>query len=283
MISVFDLKKLEELLKDFYNLTQIRIMVYNADFEELCSYPEQRAAICQMIRMDLRADEACMRCDRDACLAASKQAEPYIYTCHAGLTEVISTLRINSVIVGYLSFGHMFSYDSYERGWEEIWRQISPYGLDQAALHRACLERPMRSREYILSAAHILDAVASFLVLQRMAVLTLDSREVQLDRYLSEHFTESIPVSTLCKQFGVGKTTLYKIIRKNYGCGLAEHIRKLRISKAKQLLREQPDRSVADIATDCGYCDYNYFIAVFSKREGVPPRQYQKRYIENGR
>lgn len=210
MISVFDLEKLRELLKDFYMLTQIRIMVYDVNFYELCSYPEQRAPICQMIRQNLQADEACMSCDREACLAASKQMEPYIYTCHAGLTEAISTLRVNSVIVGYLSFGHLFSYDSYEIGWEKIWSQIAQYGLDKDMLRQACMERPMISRDYILSAAHILDAVASFLVMQRMAVLQPDGIEMQLDRYFLEHFAEAISVKDLCERFGVGKTTLYK-------------------------------------------------------------------------
>ena len=142
MISVFDLEKLQELLKDFYMLTRIRIMVYNADFEELCSYPEQRAPICQMIRCNLQADEACMRCDKEACLIASQLNESYIYTCHAGLTEAISALRVNSVIVGYLSFGHLFPYDSYEEGWVQIWNQVAKYGLDKEKLEQACKAHP---------------------------------------------------------------------------------------------------------------------------------------------
>jgi len=276
MIPIFDMEKLQELLKDFYILTEIRIVVYNADFEELCSYPEQRAPICQMIRRNLQADDACMRCDKEACLAASQLTEPYIYTCHAGLTEAISTLRVNSVIVGYLSFGQLFSYDSYEEGWEQIWKQIAQYGLDRDTLEQACRERPKISKGYILSAAHILDAVASFLVLQRMAVLKQDSIEMQLDRFLSEHFTQTIQVPTLCKQFGIGKTTLYKIVRKNYGCGLADHIRRLRTEKAKALLLEHPEMPVTEIAAACGYNDYNYFITVFSRMVGMPPRQFQK-------
>lgn len=276
MISIFDLEKLQELLKDFYILTKIRIMVYDADFVELCSYPEKRTPICQLIRSNLHADEACMRCDREACLAASSQTEPHIYTCHAGLTEAVSTLRVNSAIVGYLSFGHIFSFDSHEAGLEQIWSHIAQYGLEKDALKKACTECPVISKEYVLSAAHILDAVASFLVLQRMAVLKKDSMEMQLDRYLSECFTQSISVSDICKHFGIGKTTLYKLARKSYGCGLAEHIRRLRIEKAKSLLLDHPEMSVAEIAASCGYSDYNYFIAVFSRMEKMPPRQFQK-------
>jgi len=32
----------------------------------------------------------------------------------------------------------------------------------------------------------------------------------------------------------------------------------------------------AEIAAACGYNDYNYFITVFSRMVGMPPRQFQK-------
>lgn len=43
MISVFDIQKLRGFLRDFYALTQIRIMVYDDQFRELCAYPEERS------------------------------------------------------------------------------------------------------------------------------------------------------------------------------------------------------------------------------------------------
>ena len=41
MISVFDLDKLRGLLKDFYQISRIRITVFDEDLNELCSYPER--------------------------------------------------------------------------------------------------------------------------------------------------------------------------------------------------------------------------------------------------
>lgn len=280
MISVFDVKKLTGLLKDFYELTKIRIVVYDDRFQELCAYPEERAPICRLIRTNLQADEACMGCDRAACTAAARQTAPYVYTCHAGLTEAVSTVRVNSVIVGYLSFGQLFSFDTQEEGIRKIWSQVSRYGLQYAQVEAACRVCPLTTKEYVVSAAHILDAVASFLVLQRMAVQKQDGLEAQLDKYLSGHFTEEIQPQQLCQRFGIGKTKLYEIVRRSYGCGLADHIRHLRMERAQQLLLEQPELSVAEVATQCGYRDYNYFITVFSRIVGKPPRQFQREATE---
>jgi len=276
MISVFDLEKLRPLLKDFYLLTKIRIMVYDENFRDLCSYPEQRAPICRLIRTNLRADEACRQCDTAACRRASRQKEPYIYTCHAGLTEAIATIRVDTVIVGYLSFGHLFAYDDHETGIAKIWEQVGRYKLPEEAVCDACKEQPLLSRDYILSAAHILHAVASLLVMERMAVLKKESIEVRLDRYLAENFTKPIDAKLLCNHFHIGKTKLYEILRQSYGCGLGEHLRRLRMEKAKALLEEQPQMTISEVAMACGYENYNYFIATFSKMVGRSPCQYRK-------
>ena len=99
---------------------------------------------------------------------------------------------------------------------------------------------------------------------------------VQIDEYISAHFTEDIDVTALCQKFQIGKTRLYEIVKQNYGIGLAEHIRNLRINKAKELLVNHPDMSLADVAFSCGFKDYNYFITVFKRVVGMPPKQYSK-------
>ena len=280
MISVFDIQKLRGFLRDFYALTQIRIMVYDDQFRELCAYPEERSPICQQIRKNLRADDACRACDRAACKAASRLSEPYIYTCHAGLTEAISTLRVDNVIVGYLSFGHLFSYDSHEAGWPEIWARVAQYGMEEETVRQACGKLPIHTRAYILSAAHILHAVASQLILERMAVIRQEGIEVQLDRYLTAHYTEPITPEALCDHFHIGRTKLYEIVRQSYGRGLSEHVRHLRMERAKELLLDRPELTVAEVAMACGYDDYNYFISLFARAAGMPPKRYRQTRLD---
>ena len=78
------------------------------------------------------------------------------------------------------------------------------------------------------------------------------------------------------KKFGIGKTPLYEIAKQLYGCDIAEHIRNLRMEKARHLLLENPDMRVGEIAGLCGYDDYNYFITVFRRVVGVSPLKYRK-------
>ena len=116
------------------------------------------------------------------------------------------------------------------------------------ALKAACRELPLISKDFITSASHIMQAVASYLCLERMVILRQKDLPVQIDEYLSAHFTDEIDTSFLREYFGIGKTTLYEISKQNYGVGIAEHIRFLRIEKAKTLLTEYPQMRISEIA-----------------------------------
>ena len=275
MISSFNLTKLNSLLKDFYNLTQIRITVFDSAFHELAAYPEHISAFCQIIRSDAQGEKECRICDEKACAIAARRHSPHTYLCHAGLTESIAPLYLGNIVIGYLLFGQVFSYPSHEEGWSKIQQLCKNYEIDRKALKDACFKRPIISNDYITSASHILDAVASYLCLERMVALKQQELPVQIDEYISAHFTEDINALSICAKFKIGKTQLYEIASQNYGVGIAEHIRNLRIEKAKRLL-EDNELSLAEIASLCGFADYNYFITVFKRVTGMAPRGYQK-------
>lgn len=276
MISSFDLTKLSSLLEDFYNLTRIRITVFDDAFHELAAYPSEVAPFCQIIRSDKTGDRECHLCDRNACEIAAKRRTLYTYQCHAGLTESIAPIIVGNIVIGYLMFGHVFSYPSHEAGWERIRELCKHYAINLQDLKMACWRQPVIAESYISSASHIMQAVASYLCMERMVSLHRQELPVQIDEYISIHYTEELDAASLAEHFQIGKTQLYEIARQSYGIGIAEHIRNLRIGKAKQLLTEQPELSLAEIATNCGFNDYNYFITVFKRVVGVPPRAYGK-------
>lgn len=275
MISSFNLTRLNSLLKDFYNLTKIRITVFNDAFQELAACPAEIAPFCQIIRTDEKGRQECKRCDTRACEIAASRRSLYTYRCHAGLTESIAPLYLGNIVIGYLFFGHVFSYPSHEEGWRQIQNLCRDYHVNMAALKKACFQQPLITTDYIASASHILQAVASLLCLERMVSFRQQALPVQIDEYISKHYTEQLEAQSLCSHFGIGRTQLYEIAKQNYGIGIAEHIRNLRIEKAKRLL-EESELPLAEIASQCGFKDYNYFITVFKRLTGVPPKKYRK-------
>lgn len=275
MVSTYNLTKLNSLLKDFYTLTKIRITVFNDHFEEITAYPEERSPFCRLVRQEEIALYQCRHCDLDACREASKRNSTYIYRCHAGLYEAIAPIVMGNITIGYLCFGHIFSYASYEEGWEQIRALCSEYHVNLRELKKICWELPIISQDYILAASHLLEAVAAYLCMERMTYLKQETLPLRIDEFINEHLAEALDAEAICRHFQIGKTYLYKIASQSYGTGIAEHIRSLRIEKAKNLLRDQPELSIDTIAELCGFQDYNYFITVFRKKTGLPPRRYR--------
>ena len=276
MRTVFDLQKLDTLLADFYRLSRIRITVFDDSLHELTSYPQALPPVCRLVRQSAAGEAACRACDRAACAAAVAKGSTHIYRCHAGLTEAAVPLYAGKVLAGYLLFGNVFPYSDYEEGAAAIAECCAGLPLDGSKLRQACAASPLIDEPTVRAAAHILHAVASFLVLESMAVPQPEDDAARLNDYISAHFTEDLTGEKLCGLFGMGRTRLYRLARQLYGCGVAQQVRRLRMEQARDLLRTRPELSIADIAGMCGYPDYNYFISVFSAAEGVPPGTWRR-------
>ena len=276
MISGFDLEQLKSLLMDFYRITRIRITVFDSGYRELVSYPESWPEFCARIRETEEGSRACAECDREACAYAAGQTKAHIYRCHAGLTEAIMPLHVGSAPVGYLLFGHVFAYESFEEGWRVIRECVAKYPVEEELLRVAAATMPLIPRDYIRSAARILHMTASYLLQERMATLQADSAAALLDAYLSANYTRNETADEIAGNIGIGRSRLFRLSKELYGCGISEQIRKLRMEKARELLLDRPDLNITEIATDLGYEDYNYFIAVFSRNFGMSPGKFRR-------
>ena len=280
MNTVFDLEKLRRLLRDFYEIARVRITVFDADLQEIVSYPDDVAPLCRSIRAVEAGRRACERCDRDGCQEALRKRGTVIYQCHAGLTEAVTPLFADRLLIGYLLIGHAFTYATREEGWREVSGRCRALPVDPEALRAACADSPLLTRAYIRSAAQIMHAVASYLVLEHMAALQEDQLAARLNALVTARFSEPVTVQELCQTLQIGRTQLYKLSRQLYGCGIAEHIRALRLEKARAVLSGSPQLSIAEVASRCGFNDYNYFIAVFSRETGCSPGAYRRQRRE---
>ena len=72
--------------------------------------------------------------------------------------------------------------------------------IDFQELEAAAAVYPVIPAEYITSASHILEAVASYLCLEQMTALKHKELPVRIDEYLSAHYTEEISAASICEQ-----------------------------------------------------------------------------------
>jgi AraC-like DNA-binding protein len=275
MANFLDNAKLTAILKDFYTVTHIRIAILDNNYRDIGGYPRMRAEICSYIRSSAEADKHCRECDRQACLTARQCAGPYMYRCHAGLYEIIEPLSLNGTVVGYLFFAHMFSAPNRAEGEKIILASCKNYGLDQAKLASLIKGSQLLSREYIAASSHLLETIATYLCLERLGVIRYeDNLPIVVNQYILDHLSHDIQIGDICSYAGVGKTKLCAMSNRYFGMGIHEHIRSLRIEKAKEILSADEGVSIEEVAERCGFDDYNYFISIFRKVVGTTPKKF---------
>ncbi len=273
----FNFKRLDGVLKDFYKILNIRMSVFDTDGVELYPYPQQLPKFCQCIRSTEGGAERCRACDRKAMEIARERREPYIYTCHAGLTEAILALRVEEKVLGYIFLSHMLPNDMDHRLTEHILQQNIAYGVPEGELRRALASVSVRTTEQILAATHVLEALVSYIYLNEIVMDRGEALPNRLRRYIQAHLTEELNCQRLCREFRYSRTKIYKTFSEAFGMGINEYIHSQRIQRAQKLLSD--GRKISEVAEACGYSDYNYFLKIFRKYCGLTPKEYQKKQM----
>lgn len=106
--------------------------------------------------------------------------------------------------------------------------------------------------------------------------LTLDQEFLQrATSCVNEHIDDpDYDRDTFAADMGASASTLYNKIRTLTGKNVTAFIRDIRLKKACQLAKENPDLRVSDIAYRVGFKDPKYFSTSFKKEMGVQPKEH---------
>ena len=92
--------------------------------------------------------------------------------------------------------------------------------------------------------------------------------------FIRDNIRESINLKQLSGKACMSTTSFYRSFKRELGMSPIEFILNEKIKYAKKLL-SNPKINIAEVSYATGFEDYNYFIRLFKKYEGVTPKQYQ--------
>ena len=268
----FDREQLTALMKDFYLLSGIRIVLFDDEFSELLSYPETHCTFCARMRSDERTRELCAASDRLSFRRADTERRLMIYRCHAGLIEATIPLVENHIIIGYLMFGQISGDRTYRELTANLEAKLSEYGIPPNFEPAAGI--PLKSDDEIHAAAKIMEACALYAMLNQTISMKSQHFAGRLSAYLSDHLSEPLDSQQIANAMDMSRSSLYQQCQQYLGMGVAEYLKKLRIEKAQSLLSGST-LPVSEIAYLTGFSDYNYFCRVFRQETGVPAKKYR--------
>lgn len=93
-------------------------------------------------------------------------------------------------------------------------------------------------------------------------------------KYIKEHFSETdFCFEKACESAFISRTSFNKTFKNHFGITPHKYLAKLRIGKAKRLLKSNL-YTREEIAHLCGFCDVKYFYTFFKSQTGITTNKY---------
>ena len=227
---------------------------------------------CMFDKSSRKGQATCQRCQAFV-LHKCQTLDSFSGVCHAGVTELVYSVRYNRKAIGFVS--------------------ISGYCSDRTPAVRTnpkydfyhnCLQNEKLPKE-------LCDAVIPPLVLMLESLYQnwykshavngeVDTVHKETNRqllaYISEHYTH-LTLSDLAQAFHISPSAISHSFKKDNGMTLKSYCNLFKIKDACSML-ETSDVPISDIAYAAGFESLSYFINVFRKQTGYAPREYRKRF-----
>ena len=131
---------------------------------------------------------------------------------------------------------------------------------------------------YVSFDAFLYDIV-SILMTLRCDVKNSDKYEKLADSveaYLIKNYTLTITSKVIAKEFGFVPSYISRIFKRNKGLSPNEFLIKLRITRARQLISENPEMKIKEVANLVGFNESYYFSKTFKRETGMWPSECNK-------
>ncbi|MGG1554652.1 AraC family transcriptional regulator [Paenibacillus ferrarius] len=97
----------------------------------------------------------------------------------------------------------------------------------------------------------------------------------EAERFFQLHYTEELRIHGVADAFGLHRSYFSHAFTQKVGISPQQYIQRLRLQRAQQLLLQDPDLTVGEIALSVGYPDLYTFSRAFKRHVGCSPSDYR--------
>lgn len=266
---------LYQIFRDFYTLTNMRVVLFNKEQEQLMEYPSARYNFCDFICKSEAWASRCEQCDREHVKICSYEQKTVKYLCHLGLWECIVPIYDDNGIIGYVMFGQVLPEGEAAKTRDGLCQEFSEEEFP--GISQAILKIPAKSKAELSACITVLQALAAYMLSNQWVTPQKSEFIRHMDKFIEKNLEKNIGVEDVCAEFHIRRTRLYSVAKDYLGCPIAEYIRKQKIEHACRFLKET-DESVNQIAYRVGFYDYGHFSRIFRETKGVTATAYRKKY-----
>ena len=268
MISNYDIKKLEQMQKDFSYVTGVSITPYDAKGNPITTAHTLVGDYCTLVNLTESGRLSCGKSNRlliQKC-RESKKTERHI--CASGLCDIAMPLLHRDEIIGFLMIGQI-------RTSEVLPKSALALHADREKIEELYYKIPLFDEKMIESVVNIGAIMTKYIVFENLIKARPQESASVIADYIDEHLGDKLTVESISRNTHISVSGIYKCMKRTYGKTLGEYILDLRLNRAELLMREE-NMSIEKIAETVGFSDSAYFSRCFKKSRGIAPMKYKK-------
>lgn len=269
-------EKAQEILDVFTELFNIRIAFFTAEGRELkVGKSKPLCRYCQLIRDQLDYEHVCISLDKKMRQTAVDAGKTIHYDCHGGMTESVTPIIMDEVLIGFLMIGQFRTstkpiLPSINNKWKKKNKNDE--------LRQAFEATPYYSKkdtEYILKLFNIL---VDYILYQHMIELYGNNSIQPLVNFMQIHLEENLDISQGAKILMQSKSSLAHKFKNTTGKSFKRYQIDLKLEKADEYFKKQPEMTIREVALRLGYEDPYYFSRLYKKYRGQSPSKTKTRF-----
>jgi AraC-like DNA-binding protein/ligand-binding sensor protein len=234
---------------------------------------------CAMLAQKSRSCAACLQVQQQLSETATHEAQTV--TCQAGLCDAAVPVRIGDRVIGFLQTGQVFRKKPTEIQFQRVAKLLAEWGVPAEAeeLRASYFNTRVLSSRQLESVLKLLTIFAQHLSMVTNQILVQQGNAeppviTRAKQYIQEHQTEDLSLGQVAKAVNTSTYYFCKIFKKATGINFTDHLSRVRIEKAKNLLLN-PNLRVSEIAYEIGFQSLTHFNRVFKRIIGQSPTEYR--------
>lgn len=311
--DIIDLDKFQIIQDDIAMATDMAIIT--VDYKGIPVTKHSRCTeFCNKIRGIPEYNELCEKCDSRGGIEAVRLEQPYIYRCHADLVDFAIPIIVEGDYLGAVMAGQVlvdkgdkeklelivnekqFSINL-NRDFKILYENLPIMKLDkiksisrlmfhltnyiaEEALLKTSMERLIKTRESRTRNSHIDiqdddihvkgedDGKENFIECKNRILKPAIE-------YINNNYTENLTLAKVASISNISTSYFSKLFRKEFNMSLPNYINRIRVEKAKELLKGS-DMPIINISLNLGFTDCGYFIKVFKDFVKLTPNAYRR-------
>jgi AraC-like DNA-binding protein/ligand-binding sensor protein len=224
---------------------------------------------CALMARSNRVCAVCLEVQRKLTQRAGVRARTV--TCFAGLSERAVPIRIGDQLIGFLQTGQVLLKEPSEFHFDRAAKKLVDWGatVDLSKARDAYFHTRVLTKKQYRSMVRLLEIFGRHLsILSNQLATENSSLEVpavtRARQFIAQNQGGEICLTTVAESVNTSTFYFCKLSKRATGLTFTEYLARVRIEKAKSLLRE-PHRRISEVAYEVGFQSLTHFNRVFKK------------------